>query len=97
MCAIARRAESNRRVRYQRSLAAKHPDLAAQLHPTLNPGLDPCTLEAGSGRKVWWHCPECGLRLADRPRKPRPGSRLPRLWPSPHSSCRPRAPTPRRA
>ncbi|MGO9903734.1 MAG: zinc-ribbon domain-containing protein [Solirubrobacteraceae bacterium] len=60
VCAIARRAESNRRVQYQRALAAKHADLAAQLHPTLNPGLDPATLAAGSERKVWWRCPECG-------------------------------------
>jgi hypothetical protein len=60
VCAIARRAESNRCVRYQRSLAAKHPDLVGQLHPTLNADLDPGTLAAGSGRKVWWHCHECG-------------------------------------
>ncbi len=51
VCAIARRAESNRRVRYQRSLAAKHPDLVAQLHPTLNADLDPGALAAGSDAK----------------------------------------------
>ncbi len=43
-----------------RSLAALHPDLAAQLHPTRNGDLDPYGLGVGSTRRVWWRCDACG-------------------------------------
>jgi len=38
-------------------LALAHPDLAAELHPVLNAGLDPRHVSAGSRRRVWWLCP----------------------------------------
>lgn len=41
----------------ERALAALHPDVAAELHPTRNLELDPSTLSAGSTWKVWWRCP----------------------------------------
>ena len=37
-------------------LATTHPLLAAQWHPSLNGGLSPQQVSAGSGRKVWWIC-----------------------------------------
>jgi hypothetical protein len=49
------------RVRPWRSLAAMHPDLAAQLHPDRNRGLgDPRAIAAKSARSLWWRCPDCG-------------------------------------
>jgi len=44
--------------RHPAGIATTHPDLAAQLDPDRNPGVDPATLTAGSERKVWWRCPE---------------------------------------
>lgn len=59
-CANERRGEQlgrlNRAVPAPRSLAARRPDLYAQLHPTRNVEVDLATLGAGSGRKVWWRC-----------------------------------------
>ncbi len=43
-------------VPFERSLAYKHPALAAQLHPSRNGELDAAELAAGSSRKVWWRC-----------------------------------------
>jgi len=37
-------------------LASSNPALMAQWHPTLNKGLDPTLLPAGSGRMIWWKC-----------------------------------------
>ena len=41
-------------------LATLRPDLAAEWHPTLNKGLKPGEVVAGSGKKVWWLCSRCG-------------------------------------
>src|SRR5919108_730413 len=43
-----------------RSLAALHPELAAQLHPTRNRELNSYQLGAASRRRVWWRCGTCG-------------------------------------
>jgi hypothetical protein len=43
-----------------RSLAVEHPLIAAELHPTRNPQLDPTRLGASSSLKVWWRCSACG-------------------------------------
>jgi rubrerythrin len=51
---------ANGRVPPQRSLAVRRPELAAELHPTLNEGLHPFALAAYSSRAVWWLCPGCG-------------------------------------
>lgn len=37
-------------------LASSSPALMAQWHPTLNDGIDPTLLPAGSGRMIWWIC-----------------------------------------
>lgn len=39
-------------------LATLEPEIARQWHPTLNGSLTPEQVTAGSGRKVWWSCPE---------------------------------------
>ena len=39
-------------------LATAEPRVAAQWHPTLNGGLTPAMVTAGSRKKVWWQCPE---------------------------------------
>jgi len=59
-CAQLKRNAFNRRVRPERSLAAKRPDLVAELHPSLNGELDSAALGAGSGQSVWWLCRQCG-------------------------------------
>lgn len=38
-------------------LRTTHPELAAEWHPTLNAGLSPTDIVAGTGRKIWWQCP----------------------------------------
>jgi predicted nucleic acid-binding Zn-ribbon protein len=59
-CAVRRRALVRSRVDYERSLAARHPALLAELHPARNPGIDPAQLGARSGQRVWWRCATCG-------------------------------------
>jgi hypothetical protein len=49
-----------RRAPRKRSLAARRPDLAAQLHPTRNGDLDPDAVALHSRRVAWWRCPRCG-------------------------------------
>jgi rubrerythrin len=74
VCARAQTAErsrgrrsTNRRVPASRSLAIKHPALAAELHPTRNGELDPRALGAGSSQTVWWLCATCGHQWQARP------------------------------
>lgn len=38
------------------SLATTHPDLAAQWHPTMNPGLSPDDVDTSHTGDVWWVC-----------------------------------------
>jgi hypothetical protein len=59
-CARIRQGHRQGRVPRQRSLAAKHPELVAELHPTRNGELDPYQLGARSSRKIWWRCGGCG-------------------------------------
>lgn len=40
-------------------IATTHPELAKELHPSLNSDIDPNKLKPGSGVEVWWLCPEC--------------------------------------
>ena len=49
---------AGRRVSITNSLANLFPKIANQFHPTLNGDLTPETLTAGTGKKVWWKCPE---------------------------------------
>jgi rubrerythrin len=43
-----------------RSLAHRHPELVAELHPMRNGQLDPAALAAASKRQLWWRCSDCG-------------------------------------
>jgi rubrerythrin len=60
VCALNRRAKTQSRVEPARSLAVKHPRIAAELHPERNPGIDPATLGDRSSQKLWWQCAACG-------------------------------------
>lgn len=42
------------------SLADRHPDIAAEWHPTRNGDLTPDSMTPASSKKVWWLCPVCG-------------------------------------
>jgi len=57
---IKRRSRTQSVVAPARSLAVKHPDVAAELHPQRNPGIDPIRLGTRSGLKLWWQCASCG-------------------------------------
>ena len=41
-------------------LTTTNPNLALEWHPTLNGNTKPSAVTAGSNRKIWWLCPECG-------------------------------------
>ena len=58
-CGLTRRARTQSHVPYDRSLAARHPTLILELHPTRNPGLDPKQIGDRSSLKVWWRCSTC--------------------------------------
>ena len=60
VCGLKRRARTQSEVEPARSLAVKHPDVAAELHPQRNPGIDPTRLGARSSLKLWWQCENCG-------------------------------------
>ena len=42
----------------KKPLSVTHPEIATQWHPTENGDLTPSDVKAGSGKKVWWKCPE---------------------------------------
>jgi rubrerythrin len=69
-CWSERRGALARMVPYRRSLAALHPELAAELDPERNPGVDPARLGARSAQRLWWRCASCAhtwrARVADR-------------------------------
>lgn len=48
---------TGRRTDAAHSLAATHPQLAAQWHPDRNGELTPQTISSGSEKIVWWRCP----------------------------------------
>jgi hypothetical protein len=47
---------SNRRLSVTNNLAASHPGLAKQWHPTRNRKLKPTDVMPGARRRVWWKC-----------------------------------------
>ena len=59
-CALESNRQTAHVVEAAHSLAIKHPDIAAELHATRNPGIDPSKLGARSGLRLWWRCPDCG-------------------------------------
>ncbi len=48
---------ANQQVSTTNSLATKFPDIAAQLHPTKNGGIDPKQIISGSNHSYIWRCP----------------------------------------
>ncbi|WP_131777215.1 zinc-ribbon domain-containing protein [Legionella impletisoli] len=42
----------------QNSLASLHPNIAQEWHPSKNKDLTPDKITCGSGKKIWWICPE---------------------------------------
>ena len=60
VCGLRRRAKTQSKVDPARSLSVKHPEIAAQLHPSRNQGIDPAQLGARSSLKLWWRCDTCG-------------------------------------
>ena len=51
---------SEKRVRKERSIVVTNPDVAKYWNYEKNQGLKPDQVFAGSNKKVWWKCPECG-------------------------------------
>lgn len=49
---------ANRKISAENNLAAVHPELANQWHPTKNGALTPGEVLAGSHRRAWWQCPQ---------------------------------------
>ena len=49
---------AGQKVSVTNSLASLHPELAAQWHSVKNGEVTPKMVVAGSGKKVWWKCPE---------------------------------------
>ncbi|MGY3206322.1 putative nucleic acid-binding Zn-ribbon protein [Streptomyces sp. TE5632] len=47
---------ANQKVGYGNDLATRHPELAAQWHPTRNNDLTPDQIPYGARRNVWWRC-----------------------------------------
>jgi transposase-like protein len=56
----SRKGVARPRVRPWLSLAARAPELVAELHPIRNLGLDPERVAWGANRRVWWRCGTCG-------------------------------------
>jgi hypothetical protein len=55
---IKQRAVLGRGCRRCAKLDIVRPDIAAQWHPTRNPGISPADFRDGSDKKVWWLCPK---------------------------------------
>lgn len=47
---------SGRKTHPKESFATLHPEIAAELHPSLNVGLDPMAIAPFSNKRVWWQC-----------------------------------------
>ena len=47
-----------RLIKGESDLATLHPDLVKEWHPIKNGDLMPEDISSGSGKEVWWLCPE---------------------------------------
>ncbi|MFI5998280.1 zinc-ribbon domain-containing protein [Streptomyces sp. NPDC051362] len=47
---------ANQKVGYGNDLATRHPEIAAQWHPTRNNHLTPDQIPYGARRNIWWRC-----------------------------------------
>ncbi len=80
-CAIQRRANRQSPVGRERSLAVNRPDLAGELHPTLNANLDIPSVATYSTRRLWWRCSRCGHGWQATPaNRSRGGTGCPVCW-----------------
>lgn len=77
-CAQARLGLLRRRVPRERSLAARFPELAQQLHAARNGELDPWSLGISTRQTIWWQCPDCRHEWIARVRDRAAGSACPR-------------------
>ena len=59
VCAASGRAASRGRVPAARSIGVLRPDLANEMHRTLNGDLDPLALGTASNKVIWWECSTC--------------------------------------
>ena len=50
---------SNGKIKYEKSLAYLYPNLAKEWHPTLNNPIQPDQITKGSGKEIYWQCPNC--------------------------------------
>lgn len=61
------------RLQKENSLAECYPDVAKEIHPTKNQGLNPKYISCRSGQTLWWQCSVCGhewkSRVIDRTTK----------------------------
>jgi len=58
---------SNRTVVNSNSIAITHPELAKELHPTLNGRITKNDVGAGSHKKVWWKCSKSDDHIWEAP------------------------------
>lgn len=58
-CGFERGGQKRAAGRCGESLAALHPHLLPEWHPTRNGDLDPFALKPGSEQRVWWQCQYC--------------------------------------
>ena len=58
---------SNRKVVNSNSIAITHPELAEELHPTLNGRITKNDVGAGSHKKVWWKCSKSDDHIWEAP------------------------------
>lgn len=69
---------SGKRVLPERSLLARCPGLAAELHPTRNGTLTAADISSGSSRRVWWRCAKGHIWQATVKTRAQMKSRCPR-------------------
>lgn len=50
---------TNKKVAHDNNLASKHPEIAAEWHPTKNAELTPEDVLPGADKKIWWICNTC--------------------------------------
>lgn len=78
-CTTQRLGQARRAVPYQRSLAARHPDLAQDIHPLRNPPSlsDPTKIGLYTRHQIWWRCHHCGHEWQQTPRNVQRGTGCP--------------------
>ncbi len=70
----------NRRLVWSNCLAAVHPRIAGEWHPTKNGKLTPRDVVPGTARRVWWRCAFGHLWCASVSSRTQKGSNCPECW-----------------